>query len=245
MSSMLRGDVRYDLEILRAELRQARAVQDFELGAFGHSISLPAAHDLHQPYRSHRNNVPFSGALAQCPPMRAIFDSLAAEKASFRLLRRGPGTAYGLHDDRDKGAGVHRFQIPIVTNPASFLCVMREDASQDAVSDRLAEILAGGDLHFDYARFDSAFGEWFDVFSLPPGYLYRFDTNRMHTAINAGDEERIVLAIDLVENEWLEEWLARHVSLPVEPTLAEDLPAASWEWTSLRHGLLVHPAVEA
>lgn len=242
---MLRGDVLYDLDALRGELLIARAIQSFEQGAFGHSISLPAARDLSETYRAHRNNVPLSGALERCPTLRGIFDSLAAEKASFRLLRRGPGSAYGLHDDRDKGAGVHRFQIPIITNPAAFLCVMREDAAEDAVAGRVAEILAGGDLHFDYARFRSAFGDWFDLFCLPPGYLYCFDTNRLHTAINAGGEERIVLAIDLIENDWLEDWLEHHVCYPVAPTAAEDMPAASWEWHSLRHGLLVHPAVEA
>jgi hypothetical protein len=238
---VLKSLVSYDLAALREEVARARARQDFSEGAYGHCISLPAAEDLAAEYRTHHNNVPFSGALADCPTMRTLFDSLQTEKASFRLLRRAPGTAYGLHDDLDKGADILRFQIPILTNPDAFIVAQKEGVSLDGLAERVDEIRESGDLHFDFARFTRAFGRWFDLFSLAPGSMYRFDTDQLHTAINAGDRERIVLGIDIVANDWVKDWIAREFATPVPATPADALPDASWEWTSLAHGLITNP----
>jgi hypothetical protein len=242
VTEVLKSLASYDLDALRAEVARARARQDFSEGLYGHCISLPAAHDLTAEYRTHHNNVPFSGALAECPTMRGIFDSLKTEKASFRLLRRAPGTAYGLHDDKDKGVDILRFQIPILTNPDAFIVAQKDGVSLDGLADRVNEIRESGDLHFDFARFTWEFGQWFDLFSLAPGSMYRFDTDQLHTAINAGDQERIVLGIDILPNDWVRGWIARDFAAPVPPTPADALPDASWEWTSLEHGLITNPA---
>lgn len=239
---MWKSRTSYDVAALLEEVGRARARLDFDRGRYGHCISLPAADDLAAQYRTHPNNLPFAGALAECPTLRRIFDALEAEKASFRLLRRGPGTAYGIHDDRDKGAGVVRFQLPIATNPCAFLVAQRAGVRLDGLAERVDEVRAAGGLRFDFRRFVRTFGDWFDLFALPPGFLYRFDTDALHTAINAGDRERIVLGIDLIANDWLAEWLAREFTTPVPPVRVSELPDASWEWTSLAHGLIANPA---
>lgn len=238
---MLKSLASYDLAALQEEVARARARQDFSEGLYGHCISLPAADDLAPEYRTHHNNVPFSGALAECPTMREIFDSLKTEKTSFRLLRRTPGTAYGIHDDLDKGSRILRLQIPIVTNPHAYIVAQKEGVSLDGLAGRVDEILEGGDLHFDFARFTRTLGQWFDLFSLAPGSMYRFDTDGLHTAINAGDHERIVLGFDILANDWVRDWIDREFTIPVPPTPAEALSSASWEWTSLQHGLITNP----
>jgi len=241
VTEVLKSLASYDLDALREEVARARARQDFSEGLYGHCISLPAAGDLAVEYRTHHNNVPFSGALAQCQTMRGIFDSLKTEKASFRLLRRAPHTAYGIHDDVDKGVDILRFQIPIITNPDAFIVAQKDGVSLDGLAERVNEIRESGDLRFDFARFTLAFGQWFDLFSLAPGSMYRFDTNQLHTAINAGNHERIVLGIDILANDWVKDWIPREFTVSFPPTPADALSEASWEWTSLEHGLITNP----
>ncbi len=238
---MLKSRSSYDVDALREEVRRARARQEFDRGLYGHCISLPSEGDLAAAYRTHHNNVPYSGALAECPTMRTIFDSLETEKTSFRLLRRAPKSAYGIHDDKDKGSDVLRFQIPIVTNPDAFIVAQKPGVPLDGLKERVAEILDGGDLRFDFRRFHRSLGEWFDLYALPPGRLYRFDTDALHTAINAGEQERIVLGLDVLRNDWVEEWLEREFVEPVPPVTEAELPDAAWEWTSLAHGLITNP----
>jgi hypothetical protein len=241
VTGVLKGLVSYDLAALQEEVARARARQDFSEGLYGHCISLPAVGDLAEAFRTHHNNLPFSEALAECPTMRGIFDSLKTEKASFRLLRRGPQTAYGIHDDKDKGADILRLQIPILTNPDAFIVAQKDGVSLDGLAERVNAICDSGDLRFDFARFAREFGQWFDLFSLAPGSMYRFDTNRLHTAINAGDQERIVLGIDILANDWVKDWISREFTTPVPPTPADLLPDASWQWTALDHGLITNP----
>ena len=241
MTEVLKSLVSYDLDALRQEVARARSRQDFREGLYGHCISLPAAGDLAEEYRTHHNNVPFSGALAECPTLKGIFDSLKTEKTSFRLLRRAQGTAYGIHDDLDKGPDILRLQIPIITNPDAFIVAQKDGVSLDGLSERVDEIRESGDLHFDFARFTRALGQWFDLFSLAPGSMYRFDTDGLHTAINAGTHGRIVLGLDILVNDWVQDWIAREFTTPVPPTPADALSGASWEWTSLQHGLITNP----
>ena len=238
---MWKSRTSYDAAALLEEVGRARARLDFGQGRYGHCISVPAADDLAAEYRTHPNNLPFAGALAECQTMRRIFEALKTEKASFRLLRRGPGTAYGIHDDKDKGADVLRFQIPIATNPCAFLVAQRAGVRLDGLAERVAEVRDRGDLRFDFRRFVRTFGDWFDLFALPPGFMYRFDTDALHTAINAGDRERIVLGIDLLANAWVTDYLAREFTTRVPPVRASELPDASWEWTALAHGLITNP----
>ena len=137
MIGVVRNSHPFDLDALRREVAHAREIQDFDEGAYGHCVSLPCAEHVAEAYRTHHNNVPFSGALYRCPLLQRIFGEFRTQKASFRLLRRGPGTAYALHDDRDKGKNIVRFQIPIITNEHAFIALLK---------DQMRRVIGGDDL---------------------------------------------------------------------------------------------------
>ena len=80
MAQVLRGEQLYDLARLSREIDIARNLLEFDEGPYRNAISLPSADQLYAPYRTHHNNVPFSGALDVCPYMKDIFDSFQARK---------------------------------------------------------------------------------------------------------------------------------------------------------------------
>jgi hypothetical protein len=136
--------------------------------------------------------------LGACPGFACIFDGLACEKLSFRLLRRAPNSAYGWHRDDWKGPCVARFQVPIFSDESALL-VLTDYEDVRRISARggpppdarwLAEF---ADAHAGHVR----------CFRLDPGKLHYFDTTRVHTLINPGGEERITLSFDLLANPWL------------------------------------------
>lgn len=239
MSVYRSADV-YDLATLRKEAEIARGMMDYAQGPYGNSISLPSPQDVPARYREHHNNVPFAGVLAHCPCLREIFGSFRTEKVAYRLLRRGPRTAYALHDDRDKGDGVLRFQIPIITSPRAFLLLAHDDmdCSFAEAYRRERDQTPREDIEFDLARLDRVSGGRFDLYYLEPGYLYAFDTNRIHTLLNTEDRERIVLSIDMLENDWLASWLREHLTTAVPPADVQRSEAYRWEWNALRCGVI-------
>ncbi|MEM7352528.1 MAG: hypothetical protein AAF657_17140 [Acidobacteriota bacterium] len=233
---VLRSNEPYDLERLRHEVAIAEKIQGFDHGAYGHCISLPDEDDLGERYRGHHNNLPFAGAFAECTYLRQIFQSFETEKTSYRLLRRGPQTAYSLHNDKDKGVDVVRAQIPIVTSERAFLVLMREDAQVEVPVEELAAM--EGDVWYDMADLDRLCGDDYELFYLEPGYLHYFDTNEIHTLINADLSERVTLCIDLVLNDWLRGWIASHLGHRLAPVANPRSPALRWEWNALRHGII-------
>jgi hypothetical protein len=78
----------------------------------------------------------------------------------------------------------------------------------------------------------------YELFSLQPGSLYYFDTDKIHTLINAGNTERIVLSIDLVINDWLDDWMQRTFTETVSPEAIRRTPSIAWEWNALRCGVI-------
>jgi hypothetical protein len=213
---LYRHDLDVPLEGLVAETQRATEGWDWSRGAFGHALSLPAYRQLHPFGRYSYQNFPCAGLLGDLPLFSGIFDQLDCEKVSFRLLRRGPSTAYDWHTDRWKGLGVVRFQIPIVSGETAFL-VTTDYESKDQVrgvqSGRLSE-----ESFDDFARANAGH---FRRHHFEPGKLYYFDTTRVHTLVNPGPGERITLSIDLVANDWV---LARFPEVraeigdgPIEP----------------------------
>lgn len=186
------------LDALVRETRQAVAHGDWSRGAYGHALSLPAYRQLHPYARYGYENFPCAGLLDDLPVLRGIFDGFQCEKVSFRLLRRGPGSAYGWHTDRWKGEGVVRFQVPVVSDERAFL-VMTDYASVDQLTSRRSERLSEG----TFAAFARAHEGHFRRHHLEPGQLHYFDTSRVHTLVNPGPGERITLSFDLVANDWL------------------------------------------
>jgi len=246
MMTVFRSTDRFDIAALEHDAAVAEAMQPFESGAYGHCISLPRATDLAATYRTHHNNIPFSGALDRCPAFRQVFSTFKTGIASFRLLRRVAHSAYGLHDDRDKGSGLLRLQIPIRTNDRSYIAVLKNGVELEPLARQLAGFSHRQDnLLFDFQRFCDTFGDRFDLFAFAPGHIHYFDTDTIRTAINAGKQDRVVLAIDLVRNAWLDQWLVENLSAPVPATPQSALVAdAVWTWNALKHGLLSHPRID-
>ncbi|TNF95984.1 MAG: hypothetical protein EP297_11090 [Gammaproteobacteria bacterium] len=232
---------RYDIAALVSNVAAVRRVVEFGAGAYEHSLSLPNEADIDDGHRTHRNNIPYADALISCPLFAEIFHTFRTAKASFRLLRRKAGTAYSLHDDRDMGDDIVRLQLPVVTNQNSLFLLQKVEP----IARRIDEITRDDEsLVFDYPRLIEAFGDWFDLFFLEPGYFNLINTNKVHSLVNGGEADRITLAIDLLRNDWLENWLSDHMTGEVQAQSTDNLPAGSWEWSALRHGLLSHPRVQ-
>jgi hypothetical protein len=210
----------YDLDVplddLVGETRRAIEGWDWSRGAHGHALSLPDYRQLHPYFRYGYENYPCAAILGRCPLFSRIFEGLECDKVSFRLLRRGPSSAYAWHTDGWKGPGVVRFQIPIVSEDSAFL-VTTDYHRQDQVRGpgRLSE-----ESFEDFARANAGH---FRKHHLKPGRLYYFDTTRVHTLVNPGPGERITLSFDLAANDWL---LARfpEVRAEIGDALAEPLP---------------------
>lgn len=231
---------RFDKEKLAAEVTVATGISSFDDGPYGNCISLPSAEDLGPPFRTHHNNVPFSGALGQCPYLDEIFDSFLTEKAAFRLLRRKAKTAYALHDDKDKGSNILRFQIPVNTNENSFLLLAHDDIDLgefESLATRTRNENTSS-VSFDLKKLDEILAGRFELFSLQPGQLYYFDTDNIHTLINAGDQQRVTLSLDLVINDWLNEWMQTSLTQKLLPSNVERTTSIRWEWPALKNGVI-------
>ena len=181
----------YDLIRLKNDLFMAETYGKYEDGAFGHAISLPESGN------DHYNNLTYTGIISKTPYFKEIYDSFKTEVTSFRLLRRKAGTSYGIHNDRDMGDDIVRFQIPIKTNNSCWFgvtdCEMEEEYTEE-------------NSHTLYT-FNKKFKPRFKNFRMAPAHIHTFNVRLNHSMFNEGDEDRITLSIDCKKNEWLEKFL--------------------------------------
>ena len=203
-----RYDLEVDLDALVRDTRRAVEGWDWSRGAYGHALSLPARRQLHPHGRYRYENYPCRGVLGKCAAFQAVFDALECEKTSFRLLRRGPASAYSWHTDRRKGQGVVRFQIPLVSDDSAFLVTTDYSHAGEIRGERSVPL---DEQSFD--RFARANAGHYRRHLLEPGRLHYFDTSRVHTLVNTGSGERITLSFDLVVNDWV---LARFPEIRAE-----------------------------
>ncbi len=188
----------YALDALRADAQRATANWNWARGAHGHVLSLPRAGQLHPSSRYRYENSPCTGRLDACPYFREIFHSFESPKISFRLLRRPAGTAYGWHTDVWKGHGVARFQIPISADDDSFLVLTDFERTNEV----LPELMRAVERR-EAEEILQATPDHVRIHRLAPGRLYHFGTSRMHTLVNASQNDRLTLSIDLVVDPWL------------------------------------------
>lgn len=205
----------YDVSLLERDLEAATANWRWELGMFGHTLSLPAPEQLCEAGRQHYNNLPFGDRLGLCPYFRTILASFQCDVMSYRLLRRPPNSLYGLHTDHDKGPRVVRMQIPIRSPVDAFMVVSTYKDMRELPDTEAARQLSGSaSISGNRQRLT----RWLDdlveasegnmnLYQLQVGWSYFFNTDNVHTLVNLGATERIVLAIDCVANDWL---LARY-----------------------------------
>jgi hypothetical protein len=188
---------------LRRDALAASNGWDWSKGAFGHALSLPSRDDLHDIGKDHHHNLPYADLLRSCPYFLEIFEYFACPKASFRLLRRARNTAYGWHNDLNKGPGVVRFQVPIFSNEQSYLIVTDYDQCEQLKG--IERKLPANETFATLDSFRERNEGHYEIRVLQPGLLYYFDTTKVHTLVNYGDEQRITLAMDLIANDWLRE----------------------------------------
>ena len=184
----------YNIDKLREDKKFVEDRFKYEDGAFGHCISLPSIYDLKEQHLSHHNNVPLRGVLDYTPYFKEIFDSFETEITSFRLLRRKANSSYGLHHDKDMGLDVKRFQIPIVTNNNSWLCVTDYDEIEEGWTEENS---------YDMISFGKRFEGHYKCYKLQVGLMYHFDVTKIHTMFNDGDTDRVTLLIDAKVNDWV------------------------------------------
>jgi len=240
MVEVKRGEQLYDVAALRAEIKVAREILEFDKGPYKNAISLPSEDRVYAPYRTHHNNLPFSGALDHCPYLNSIFDSFRTEKAAFRLLRRLPKTAYAFHDDKDRGKHIARFQIPINTSENAFLLIATNDIDlrRFDVDSSGFKGDSEGNIWFNLEQLHSACANDVELFYLDAGFLNYFDTDQVHTLINGDTDERITLSIDMVVNEWLENWMKTNLTHIVSSSPIQPSTAVTWKWNALRNGVI-------
>jgi hypothetical protein len=237
---VMRGTEPYDVSAMQAEVEIARRVSEFDEGPYKNAISLPSVDQIYQPYKEHKNNVPFSAALDQCPYFKSIFDSFETEKAAFRLLRRLPQSAYAFHDDKDRGREIARFQIPINTSEHAFLLIAENEVDLRRFDTDSSGFKgdSNSDVWFNMEELHDACADDVELFYLEAGYVNYFDTDRVHTLINAELEERVTLSFDLVMNDWLVDWMKTHLTHVVSPSPIKRARAVTWKWNALRHGII-------
>ena len=191
---LVRNNKVYNRDKLREDKKFVEERFKYEDGAFGHCISLPSIYDLKEPYKSDHNNVPLRGVLGDTPYFKEIFDSFETEITTFRLLRRKAHSSYGLHEDKEMGDNLKRFQIPIVTNNDCWLCVTHYDEISEGWTEENSYTME------DFGR---RFKGRYDSYQLEPGTMYQFDVTKIHTLFNEGDTDRVTLLIDVKVNDWL------------------------------------------
>ena len=181
----------YDLIRLKNDLFMAETYGKYEDGAFGHAISLPESGN------DHYNNLPYTGIISKTPYFKEIYDSFKTEVTSFRLLRRKAGTSYGIHNDRDMGDDIVRFQIPIKTNESCWFGVTDLEMEEEWTEEN---------SHTLYT-FNKKFKPRFKNFRMAPAHIHTFNVRLNHSMFNEGDEDRVTLSIDCKKNKWLDEFM--------------------------------------
>ena len=116
-------------------------------------------------------------------------------------MNRKAHSSYGVHTDEPiVGNNILRFQIPIVVNDDCWLCITDQDWHV------FPESWWPTNTH-GLEEFKKVTKNQCSCYQQIPGNLYHFDVIQLHTVINEGNNNRVVLLIDLYKNEWLHDWV--------------------------------------
>ncbi len=202
-----------DLARLQAEVVEIVRQYDFSEGYFGETISLLAEDQLNPQSRSLPYNQPVRAGMSHSnyAYISEFADSMQSEKVGLMLQQREPRSSYGIHRDaHGEGLGSRRFNLPVVSPRDSFLCIAN-------VSDgEIPEAWTENNVAF-LSDLLGHFGERLDVYYLEPGYLHTFRFDLPHTVVNEGNDHRYTLLLDYLENEWLETFAERTLTVPLTP----------------------------
>jgi hypothetical protein len=198
---IFRAPIPISLDTLKAEVKEVSQIFPYELGPFSSSIPLVGKDLLAPSHQRHYNNLPSANIIGskysnKFPGLNCIFNLLDAPKTAFRLIKRPPLTSYELHEDTDRGKGVWRFQVPIISGPKAVICLsdqkgIREIRSQDNI--------------YTPEKFSKRFKNH-RIAALEEGWLYSFDVDHIHTLHNGELTDRVTLIIDILMTPNNKEW---------------------------------------
>ena len=212
----LRSKQRLDLETLQQEVLSIVASYDFRVGYYQETISLLSEQELGEEYRTLPYNRPFHAGMSykSYPYIATLADSFRTEKVGLMLQRREPHSSYGLHiDAMGEGLGSRRFNLPIFSPEGSYLCIVDSNEVPEAWFENNVAFLP------DLLKL---FADKLSIYYLEPGYLHSFRFDKFHTVINDSSDFRYSLLLDFVETEFVQEFVLKELTVPLQP-LAHEL----------------------
>jgi hypothetical protein len=182
----------FDIEKLNLDLQTIISLCKFEDSSYGHSIPIMTEEMCPNSHKGFHNNWPFYlHPMETIPYIHSIWKMFneISDVCGFRIMRKLPHTSYGIHNDTDAGS-IIRLQIPIQTNDDCWLACTELD-----------EIEEGWTKDNTYFKKDleNRFGKDVKFYKMLSGFLYHFNTNKIHTLTNEGNDIRYTLLIDLLK----------------------------------------------
>lgn len=185
---------KFDIEKLNTDLETILSLCDFNESTHKHSISVIREEMCPNSHKEFHNNHPFYNHPMEDIPyiynLWKIFNDIS-DVCSFRIMRKLPHTSYGIHNDTDAG-NVIRMQIPIQTNENCWLAYTNLDEIEEGWTE---------DSTYFKKDLENRFGNDVKFYQMNEGYLYHFNTNKIHTLTNEGDTIRYTLLIDLLKTD--------------------------------------------
>ncbi|MGK0186231.1 MAG: hypothetical protein ACI9R3_002014 [Verrucomicrobiales bacterium] len=209
---LFRHPTAFDAESMHRELKEIILEKsEFTDYMFTTCLSLPAEEDIYEPVRAKPINRPYADMLQHCTYFRWLFDFFQTEKVSFKLNQRGGKQLYSYHCDgvEDQFSDWVRFQIPIVTNDEVRL--ISTDLDNEEFDFKRFQFKASTWNDENQSKLEECqefYGDRMSANQLEAGYIYHFDVKKVHTLVNPGDTERITLLIDVVNNDWIRNYLS-------------------------------------
>lgn len=184
----------FNVEKLNKDLNTVILLCKFEDASYGHSIPVMTNQMCPNSHKGFHNNWPFySHGMETIPYIHELWRMFneISDVCGFRIMRKLPHTSYGIHNDTDAG-NIIRIQIPIQTNNNCWLAYTELDEIEEGWTE---------DNTYFKKDIENRFGNDVKFYQMQSGYLYHFNTNKIHTLTNEGDTTRYTLLIDLLKTD--------------------------------------------
>jgi hypothetical protein len=181
---------KFNIDKLNEDLNTIISLCKFEDSSYGHSVPVMTEEMCPNSHKGFHNNWPFYSHDMETIPyvyeLWKMFNNIS-DVCGFRIMRKLPHTSYGIHNDTDAGT-IIRIQIPIRTNDECWLACTELDEIEEGWTE---------DNTYFKKDLENRFGDDVKFYKMLSGYLYYFNTNKIHTLTNEGDSVRYTLLIDL------------------------------------------------
>ncbi len=196
---------KFDIDKLNEDLNTIISLCKFEDSSYKHSIPVMTEAMCPNSHKGFHNNWPFySHSMETIPYFLSIWNMFKkiGSVTGFRIMRKLPNTSYGIHNDTDAG-DIIRVQIPIQTNDNCWLACTELDEIEEGWTE---------DNTYFKKDLENRFGKDVKFYQMSPGFLYYFNTNKIHTLTNEGDTTRYTLLIDLLKGDKSIEFIENNFS---------------------------------